>query len=70
MAKTRRCSPVPLGHIRLWGRAVGVRTLLRTAAQSLAPLLFGGVPDHVFGGGHTGLGWSWLRCIGGSGSLA
>jgi MFS family permease len=31
----------------LWGRAEGIRTFLRTLAQSLAPLLFGFVSDSV-----------------------
>lgn len=39
----------------LWGRAEGVRTGLRTCGQALAPLLFGVVSDHVFGGGRSGL---------------
>jgi MFS family permease len=43
----------------LWGRAEGVRTLLRTGAQALAPLLFGAVSDYVFGGGRTGLQWTF-----------
>jgi MFS family permease len=43
----------------LWGRAEGVRTLLRTMAQALAPLLFGAVSDHVFGGGRSGLQWTF-----------
>jgi MFS family permease len=34
---------------RLWGRAESVRTLLRTVAQALAPLLFGVVADLVAG---------------------
>ena len=42
--------PVPL-----WGRAESIRTVLRSFAQALAPLLFGAVADHVFGGGRTGL---------------
>jgi len=29
----------------LWGRAEGIRSLLRTAAQALAPLAFGGLAD-------------------------
>ena len=33
----------------LWGRAEAIRTLLRSLAQSLAPVLFGVVSDHVFG---------------------
>jgi MFS family permease len=38
----------------LWGRAEGIRTFLRTAAQALAPLLFG-VVSGLFGGGTPGL---------------
>jgi predicted MFS family arabinose efflux permease len=44
----------------LWGRAEGVRTLLRTLAQAFAPLLFGAVSDHVFGGGRSGLQWTFV----------
>jgi MFS family permease len=44
----------------LWGRAEGVRTLLRTAAQALAPVLFGSVADYVFGGGTAGLKWTFV----------
>jgi MFS family permease len=44
----------------LWGRAEGVRTFLRTAAQALAPVLFGAVADYVFGGGTTGLKWTFV----------
>lgn len=44
----------------LWGRSEGVRTLLRTAAQALAPLLFGVVADWVFGGGTAGLKWAFV----------
>jgi MFS family permease len=33
----------------LWGRAESIRTLLRTVAQALAPLLFGAVADLVAG---------------------
>lgn len=43
----------------LWGRASGITTLLRTLAQSLAPLLFGVVAD-LLGGGRAGLQWSFL----------
>ena len=43
----------------LWGRAEGVRTFLRTMAQAFAPLLFGAVSDHVFGGGRSGLQWTF-----------
>ena len=44
----------------LWGRAEGIRTFLRTAAQALAPLVFGGVADLVFGGGNNALHWTFL----------
>jgi MFS family permease len=43
----------------LWGRAESVRTLLRSLAQALAPLLFGAVSDYVFGGGRSGLQWTF-----------
>lgn len=33
----------------LWGRAEGIRTFLRTAAQALAPVLFGAMSDDLFG---------------------
>ena len=42
----------------LWGRAEGIRTALRTAAQSLAPLIFGLSSERVFGGGRAGLQWT------------
>jgi MFS family permease len=44
----------------LWGRAEGLRTLLRTGAQALAPILFGVVSDYVFGGGTAGLKWTFV----------
>jgi MFS family permease len=44
----------------LWGRAEGVRTLFRTGAQALAPLLFGAVSQYVFGGGRSGLQWTFV----------
>jgi MFS family permease len=43
----------------LWGRAEGVRTFLRTTAQASAPLLFGFVSDYIFGGGRSGLQWTF-----------
>jgi hypothetical protein len=43
----------------LWGRAEGVRTFLRTMAQAFSPLLFGAVSDHLFGGGRSGLQWTF-----------
>jgi MFS family permease len=47
-------------HPLLWGRAEGVRTALRTLAQATAPLFFGAVSDHVFGGGRSGLQWTFV----------
>jgi MFS family permease len=47
----------------LWGRAEGVRTFLRTAAQALAPLMFGAVSDYVFGGGRSGLQWTFALML-------
>jgi MFS family permease len=44
----------------LWGRAESIRTLLRSLAQALAPVLFGAVSDHVFGGGRSGLQWTFV----------
>ena len=44
----------------LWGRAEAVRTLLRSLAMALAPLLFGAVSDYVFGGGRSGLKWTFV----------
>jgi MFS family permease len=43
----------------LWGRAEGIRTALRTAAQSLAPVTFGVLSERVFGGGRNGLQWTF-----------
>ena len=43
----------------LWGRAEGIRTALRTGVQALAPLLFGAVSDYIFGGGRSGLQWTF-----------
>jgi MFS family permease len=43
----------------LWGRAEAVRVLLRGLAQAVAPVLFGAVADHVFGGGSEGLRWAF-----------
>ena len=42
----------------LWGRAEGVRTLFRTGAQAMAPLLFGALSD-LLGGGPAGLRWTF-----------
>jgi hypothetical protein len=35
---------------QLWGRAEGVRTTLRGAAEAVAPTLFGYMSQYVFGG--------------------
>ena len=43
----------------LWGRAEGLRSLLRTSAQALAPLIFG-VFSGLLGGGRAGLQWTFL----------
>jgi MFS family permease len=45
---------------QLWGRAEAVRTFLRAIAQALAPLIFGAVSDYVFGGGRSGLQWTFV----------
>jgi len=37
----------------LWGRAEGVRTLLRSVATAVAPLLFGFISDLLGSGGHA-----------------
>ncbi|MBO0747244.1 MAG: MFS transporter [Acidimicrobiaceae bacterium] len=47
---------------RLWGRAEGLRTALRTAAQSLAPITFGGLAD-LFGGQRSGLQLAFLLML-------
>ena len=44
----------------LWGRAESIRTLLRSLAMALAPLLFGAVSDYVFGGGRWGLQMTFI----------
>jgi predicted MFS family arabinose efflux permease len=40
---------------QLWGRAESIRSVIRSFAQALAPLLFGVISDEVFGGGRSGL---------------
>lgn len=47
---------------RLWGRAEGVRTFFRTAAQALAPLIFGAVSD-LLGGGRMGLQYTFILML-------
>jgi MFS family permease len=46
----------------LWGRAESIRTLLRSLAQALAPLLFGAFSDR-FGGGRSGLQWTFVLML-------
>jgi MFS family permease len=56
----------------LWGRAEATRTVLRSLAQSMAPVLFGVISDHVFGGGRSGLQWTFgimLLAMAGSGVI-
>lgn len=56
----------------LWGRAEAVRTCARTIGVAIAPVLFGFVSDHVFGGGRHGLQWTFavmLVPLGGSAVL-
>ncbi len=43
-------------HPRLWGRAEGVRTALRSLGEAAAPLLFGYVSQYVFGGPSSAAG--------------
>ncbi len=43
----------------LWGRAEGIRTLLRSAAQAVAPLVFGGLAD-VLSSTHHGFRYTFL----------
>lgn len=47
-------------HPALWGRAEGVRTLLRTLGEAAAPALFGLTSDTLFGGGDHGLEYTFL----------
>lgn len=43
----------------LWGRAEGIRTLLRAAAQAIAPITFGGLSD-LLRGTHQGLRYTFM----------
>jgi MFS family permease len=46
---------------RLWGRAEAVRSVLRTTLEALAPLAFGAIAQHLFGGkGGRGLELTFL----------
>jgi MFS family permease len=58
-------------HPLLWGRAEGVRTVLRSLGEAAAPLLFGYVSQYVFGGpGSTASGGSGAGGGGRSGNAA
>ena len=48
---------------QLWGRAESIRSVLRSFAQALAPLLFGVISDEVFGGGRSGLQWTFALMV-------
>lgn len=43
----------------LWGRAEGIRTLLRSAAQAIAPVTFGGLSD-LLSGTHQGMRFTFM----------
>ncbi len=47
-------------HPALWGRAEGVRTLLRTLGEAAAPALFGLTSVTLFGAGDHGLEYTFL----------
>jgi predicted MFS family arabinose efflux permease len=47
-------------HPALWGRAEGVRTVLRTLGEAAAPALFGLTSETLFGGGDHGLEYTFL----------
>ncbi|MBV9551445.1 MAG: MFS transporter [Alphaproteobacteria bacterium] len=49
-------------HPRLWGRAEGIRTALRTTSDGCSPLLFGAVSGWLGGGDH-GLMWTFLLAL-------
>ncbi|MGH3095688.1 MAG: MFS transporter [Streptosporangiales bacterium] len=44
---------------RMWGRAESVRTVLKTGAEALAPILFGLLSERIAGGGEPGLRWTF-----------
>jgi sugar phosphate permease len=47
-------------HPALWGRAEGIRTVLRTLGEAAAPVLFGLVSQTVFHGGKHALEYTFL----------
>lgn len=55
-------------HPRLWGRAEAVRTVLRSAGEAAAPVLFGYVSQYVFAGpGSAAAGGTGGSAPGGTG---
>jgi hypothetical protein len=50
-------------HPALWGRAEGIRTLLRTLGEAAAPALFGLTSETIFGGGDHGLQYTFLAFL-------
>ncbi len=52
---TLDASRLDIVHPLLWGRAEAIRTIVRTVAQSVGPILFGLLADHLAGGGPAGL---------------
>jgi MFS family permease len=50
-------------HSRLWGRAESIRTLVRMSAETVAPIVFGGLSELLAAGGtssEAGLGRAFL----------
>lgn len=47
----------------LWGRAESIRSVIRSVAQALAPLLFGLISEHLFGGGRSGLQHTFMLML-------
>jgi MFS family permease len=48
---------------RLWGRAEGVRSMMRAGAQAAAPLAFGAMSSQLFSGGARGLQLTFLMML-------
>lgn len=50
-------------HPHLWGRAEGVRMTVRLVASATAPIAFGFIAEHIFGGMHFGLQKTFLVMV-------
>lgn len=50
-------------HPRLWGRAESVRTTLRMSLEGAAPIVFGYISQHWFGGRKSGLMYTFLLML-------